>query len=362
MLSDQVIQLLTAFVDGELSQRQRKAVMRLLHRSSEARELLRQFQENAHKLKQLPRHKVGPSLVDEVMQAIAEQKAQPKQPAAKMPRRRWLPYLAASMAASLLIGAIGILYWQTMQQQDNGVKDEPILAKIDAPEKKTQSVSAITTPTPRKSNELVEKLVKGTFGEFVRQVPVDVPFNATFADLQNGKKTGDLVRELNAEKGIQLDVTVNSNPDALLRLKEVLRDRKIDLVTDASAAKSLKDNKQAKVEYLVYVENLTSDEVTKLMGDLGQSYVIGMNNNQKTMASPYKKVTVTPIAKEEKQKLAKLLGEPTDAQSNPKAERKAVVLPVTAGSAPSAEVAQFSKQRRVSQAGTLQVLIRIHQD
>ena len=155
MLSDQVIQLLTAFVDGELSQRQRKAVMRLLHRSSEARELLRQMQENAHKFKQLPRHKVEPSLVDEVMQAIAEQKAQPKQPAARPARRHWLPYVAASMAASLLIGAIGVLYWQTMQQQDNGVKDEPFLAKIDIPEKKPQPAPSITTPTPRKSNELV---------------------------------------------------------------------------------------------------------------------------------------------------------------------------------------------------------------
>ena len=100
MLSDQVTELLTAFVDGELSQRQRKAVMRLLHRSSEAREVLRQLQENAHRLKQLPRHKVEPSLVRDVLQAIAEVQAQPKQPAPKLGRRRWLPYVAASLAAS----------------------------------------------------------------------------------------------------------------------------------------------------------------------------------------------------------------------------------------------------------------------
>src|SRR5262249_19757793 len=109
MLSEQVIELLTGYVDGELSQRQRRAVMRLLHKSSEAREMLRQLQENAHQLKQLPFHKVQPSLVDEVMRAIAEQQAQPR-PAAppRGARRRWLPYLAATLAASLLIGAIGI--------------------------------------------------------------------------------------------------------------------------------------------------------------------------------------------------------------------------------------------------------------
>ena len=70
MLSEQILELLTAFVDGELSQRQRKAVMRVLQRSSEARDVLRQLQENAHRVKKLPRHKVERSLVDQVMEAI----------------------------------------------------------------------------------------------------------------------------------------------------------------------------------------------------------------------------------------------------------------------------------------------------
>src|SRR5271170_1857138 len=119
MLSDQVTRLLTAFVDGELSQRQRKAVMRVLHKSSEAREVLRQLQENAHKVKQLPRRKLEPSLVEAVMQAIAEQKAQPKQPTApRIVRRRWLPYVAAAMAASLLVGVLSIFAWQAFKDQD----------------------------------------------------------------------------------------------------------------------------------------------------------------------------------------------------------------------------------------------------
>src|SRR5262245_55613098 len=138
MLSEQVIELLTGYVDGELSQRQRKAVMRLLNKSSEAREILRQLQENAHQLKQLPFHKVQPSLVDEVMQAIAEQQAQPR-PAAPPhgARRRWLPYLAASLAASLLIGAIGIVYWKTMIDTDDGPPKDQIV-KNEEPEKKVE--------------------------------------------------------------------------------------------------------------------------------------------------------------------------------------------------------------------------------
>jgi len=360
MISDQVIELLTAFVDGELSQRQRKAVMRLLHRSSEAREILRQLQENAHRVKQLPRHKVEPSLVPDVLQAIAEVQAQPKPPTLKIGRRRWLPYVAASLAASLLIGMISFLYWKNMIDQDNGPKDELFSAKVETPEKKIEP-QPTPTPTPRKPNPMIDQMVKGTFGEFIRQVPDDAPFSATFAELQNAKKD-QLARELKNEKEFRFDITVKNNPDALLRLKDVLRDRKIDLVTDASAAKALKDKKQEKVEYLVFAENLTTDELTKLMGDLSQNYVIGMNNNEKKMTSPYKNVTVTPIAKDDKQKLAKLLGEPTNVTPNPKSERKAVVLPVNANGTPSAEIAQFAKQRRAPQAGTVQVLIRIRQE
>src|SRR5205807_613229 len=99
---------------------------------------------------------------------------------------------------------------------------------------------------------------------------------------------------------------------AMNRLKDVLKERGINLVTDPSAAKTLADKNQAKVEYLVYAENLTTDELTKLMGELGQSYVLPGTTNQKTVESPYKKVVVAPIAKDEKQKVAKLLGEPAE--------------------------------------------------
>jgi hypothetical protein len=357
MISEQVLELLTAYVDGELSQRQRKAVMRLLHRSSEARQILRQLQENAHKLKQLPRHKVEPSLVKDVLQAIVERQTQPRQTLSKARRRRWLPYVAASMAASLLIGTISFLYWKNMIDSHDVPKDESFVAKIDVPEKKTEPLPA---PTPRKAHPLVDRIVKGTFGEFNRPLPP--PFSTTFADLQNGKRSDQLTRELKSEKAIQLDITVKNNPDALFRLKDVLRERKIDLVTDASAAKTLKTKNQEKVVYLVYAENVTTDELTKLMNELSQSYVIGLNNTERKMTSPYKNVTVTPIAEDDKQKLAKLLGDPVGAKSPSKAERKAVVLPVTANGAPSSEVARFAKQRSAPQPGTLQVLIRIRQE
>jgi hypothetical protein len=363
MLPDHVIQLLTGFVDGELSKSEHMAVQRLLEKSSEARGLLIQLQENAHKIKQLPSRKVEPSLVDEILAAIVAQQSQPR-PAASYRgvRRRWLPYLAASLAASLLVCAFGILYWKVVQNQDGQSKDTPIV-KND-PEKKVEPApqpnpQPPSPPTPRKGNPLIDLIAKGTVHEFMKPVPIDLPFSATFAELKSGSKSSQLAREINNEKAIEFDIRVKNNAEAMNRLKDVLRDYKINLVADDSAAKPVNDKK---VQYLVFADNLKPDELTKLMGDLSQDYVKSMGMNQVNVSSPYKNVTVTPITKEDDQKLTKLLGEPTNTKSDPKGERKAVVLPVNPAASPSAAVVQFAKQRPVPQAGTVQILIRIHQD
>jgi hypothetical protein len=351
MLSDQATQLLTAFIDRELSQRQRKAVMRLLHKSSEAREMLRHLQENAHKLKQLPRRKIEPSLADEILQAIAEQQAQPKQPAVKAARRRWLPYVVASMAAALLIGALGIIYWKTMTEP--GGKKNDALVKHTPP--------APPSPKVPKVHPMLAPIVEGTFSAFSKELSFDPALTASINELEEGSKSWQFAREVNREKAIQLDFTVKSNSLAMDRLKVVLRNRGILLVADKSAAKTHDDKK---VQYLVYADNLTSEEVIKMMGELGRSFrtLNDESNAARISPSPYQKVTVTPIAKDEKEKLDKLLGAPTDGKPVPKKERKAVVLPVSPGATASSEVLEVGKQRRLPQAGTLQILIRIHQE
>ena len=367
MLSDQVTQLLTAFVDGELSQRQRKAVMRVLHKSSEAREFLRQLQENAHKVKQLPRRKVEPSLVDAVMQAIAEQQAQPKQPAAPrmVRRRRWLPYVSAAMAASLLIGVVSIFAWKAFKDQEEKKGEGTLVKKADrTPERKP---TPDPEPAPPRTNPLLGQIIEGTFVGAAK-LPAPVTLTLPFAELQPNKKLADLASAIERIPAIHLDIIVKSNTTAMDRLKDVLKYRGITLVTDQSAAKSLASKNQAKVEYLVYAENLSADELTKLMRELSESYVVGQKNKQRNEASPYQKVTVAPIVQDEKQKVAKLLGvdpttmEPKGKNGKPEEKRLAVVLPTSAGSQPSAEVRQFVNQRRQPTPDAVQVLIKIHQE
>lgn len=300
MLPDQATQFLTAFVDRELRQRQRKTVMRLLRKSSEARAMLRQLQENALKLNQLPRRKIEPSLVDQILQAIAEQQAQPKQPVVNAARRHSLPSIAASMAAALLIGVLGIIYWTTIVEPGS-MKDKE-LVENDRSEKK---------PGPS----------------------MDPVFNAKFSELNVGKNMkSERIQQLKHEvervsrddKAIQLDITVASNSKAIERLKQV-RDLKLNLITDQSTAKPIDDKT---VQYFFYAENLTSVQVTEMLCKLARSSVVSMGekNVAKSVPSPYQTLTLTPIAKD------------------------------------SEEIARVAPKRNARQAGMHQILIRIHQE
>jgi len=328
--------------------------------------LLRQLQENAHKLKKLPQHKVEPSLVEAVMQAIAETKSQPKPTYASSRRRRpYLPYLAATLAASLLIAVVGFLGWKALNEADKKKEDGPAFVhKEKEPDPKPEP-----TPIPKKTNPLLAKMTETIVRDFGAPLPIEKPFSAAFAELKkDGKGTGQLVHELNREKSVQLDVTVKNGVDAMKRLRDVLKDEKIAVVTDPTVKKNLDDKKPAKVEYYVYAENLTTGELSKLMNELSDTYVVGVGNNEKKMQSPYQRVTLTPLAKEEKQKVAKLLGvdaatmDRKEAKPETKTERVVVLLPIGANGQPSAELRQFVNQRRAPQPGAVQVLIKIRQE
>jgi anti-sigma factor RsiW len=62
MLPERLTQLLTAYIDGELSTRQRRSVTRLLRKSPEARKLYQEMRQDSMILRQLPRPKMKQDL------------------------------------------------------------------------------------------------------------------------------------------------------------------------------------------------------------------------------------------------------------------------------------------------------------
>ena len=77
MLAEPYRELLSAYVDGELSAGQRRTVQRLLDRSPEAREYLRQIQANAENLRNLPRRQLDAEFPGRVLTAIRDRNLRP---------------------------------------------------------------------------------------------------------------------------------------------------------------------------------------------------------------------------------------------------------------------------------------------
>ena len=109
MLPDRDLQLLTAYVDGEMSPAERKQVTRLLQTSAAARTLLQSLQGDARLVHDLTRLKLGPDFPAKVMRTLAESDLRP------CPVRRSVPAPAAwigmAIAASVFVVIAAASYW-----------------------------------------------------------------------------------------------------------------------------------------------------------------------------------------------------------------------------------------------------------
>src|SRR5271166_3031255 len=91
MLPERYRELLTAYVDGELSARQRRHALRLLRRSAEARRLLQRLQKDSDALIHLPKPHLDRDLAEPVLHKIAAARALPIRPPRRFPAPRVYP-------------------------------------------------------------------------------------------------------------------------------------------------------------------------------------------------------------------------------------------------------------------------------
>src|SRR5262249_31474548 len=87
-----------------LSNRQRKAVLRLLRRSAEARTLLRKMQEDARRLRELPRQRLAADFSQQVLRAIAAHPRPLRAPAVRPARQ---PLWSACGGLAAAAGGVG---------------------------------------------------------------------------------------------------------------------------------------------------------------------------------------------------------------------------------------------------------------
>jgi negative regulator of sigma E activity len=308
MLLDRYRQLLTAYVDGELSSRQRRHVVRLLHRSAEARQLLEQLQSDARALRQLPSLPLPADLTGPVLQLITERNLAPRPPRiVKTASIAWfgpLASLAAAAAVLLTIGVASYLYFvasldqqaktATAQTQPNGggstppsENPEPAIAhknneivaeprksptsKIDRraveppksvrkSDEKTKPSSA-DKPSPSLKGEaaLADRLETFHFD----RVPDLLPVIAKLSDLDRQSARKDLVAALSKDNAFRLELPCSNGTKAFDRVQNAARTLRLSFIIDKQAQERLK--LKWKISYAVYLENITPEELTEFI-------------------------------------------------------------------------------------------------
>jgi hypothetical protein len=338
MLSDRTYQLLTAYVDGELSARQRKAVQRLLHRSAEARTLLQQLRHDALALGQLPRHRLGADFPPRVIQAVRE-RGLPRPRLAEAPRPQpWPAWAGISLAATVLflVGLGSYAYFTLNRPGPAGgevalykvhdvppapVKPDPDPGPVSTP-KKVQPPAKTTKPpdappspppvvkeapkvkpapprpAPEASPETTLTLPVPEKEMFQPQaVEAVLPVIFRFGEL-------DLTRlreEFRKDSGFRLEVPCRDSARALERLQAAFKGHGVALAVDPVAQARLKY--KLRTNFVVYAEDLPPEQLAGILHQAGSE-----DKKADARHRAFDGLVVTRLSKGDRQELSTLLG------------------------------------------------------
>jgi hypothetical protein len=351
MLLDRYRQLLTAYVDGELTDRQRRHVARLLRRSSEARRLLQQLQEDAQALRNLPRPHLRVDLTDPVLRTIADRRLTPGQ--SRLTKARfsaaWVGPLASWAAAAavlLVLGLASYLYFaasladpdkpdlaakQTHPPSPPSVPDEPDRSEIaqgdSSPVPPRQGPASNPNPAAVSPSEVVkrsgDKPKKPATGappapakeetvltdrlEMFRYSEVEaiLPVIVKVRDLGEESIRKNLIVELRKDANFRLELPCHNGTKAFDRVQAVAKAMNLGLVIEKRAQDRLKLPK-SRTNYVVYIENLTPDELAHFVQRLGAEDK--KSAGSKPLELQFDRLVLTRMTAEHHKELTTLIG------------------------------------------------------
>lgn len=311
MLPEDSIQLLTAYVDGELGAKDEEAALTLLRESVEARNLLHQLQQDADALRTLSRVGTPRDLAADVLAKINQTPAPSIRPRSTAPRPAttwplWTSFAAAA-AVLLVVGTSSWLYVASLPT--NNPVPLPVAAVAEAslpdvvmtPDTKSDKGTATAKVEERPINgpELMPEprvLVKAAepkpAGSGNTEVPGKTSQDEILASPAHNKlelKEAKLPRlaltlglrdldqekhqrlraELRREASQRVDLPCVDGSLAFPRLQTVCREQGIHLLLDEEARKCLAIPVKG-INYLIYTDQVTADELGKLLAQLGQ--------------------------------------------------------------------------------------------
>jgi hypothetical protein len=402
MLSDQLRQLLTAYVDGELTNRQRRAVERLLRRSPEARALLHKLQEDAQRLHALPRQHLGDEFTARIVRAVRQRQAQQRQ--RDLDRQGTWPLYAALAAAAAVLLAVGLssyfFFAQSMRPispgdlsanntrsgpelpagptadpQEGGKTEndptnpDPHPAPAD-PGKKPASPERLGPPVvvsndkprePGNSPEVLGQEMPLPNMEMFKPHVVKPPFQL----LEDVRKIQAKVlrQQFGSESALRIELNCIDTAKAFHRLQAALKSAGVTLVIDANAQNRL-DKSRLRSNHAILVEELSADELVRLLER------VGSDDRKAAEAKPkdgqFTKMVVTRLSDDDRKELSQVLR--VDANllqpglgKGKETERLALAVtynPELGRPRPnSPEVKRYLENRKPAQAGAVQVLL-----
>jgi hypothetical protein len=344
MVNDQYLELLTAYVDGELSSRQRKAALRLLRRSPEARKLLADLQQDAQRLRRLPRVHLAPDFSAQVLHTIAARKLRPGRLRPSRPVPLQVPaWIAVTVAASVLLMVTATSYvYFARSPAGSGLgfvnvpnhnpepekKGNPVLAEVKTPapqqddkkpgdpprpkdpekppvesvavkpKEKPENPKPAPTPTPEPPGlgaAPVEHM------EMFKEPDVALPAIFKLADLDQAK----LKDELKKDSAFRLEMPCKEGVRGFERLQAVLKAQGIALLIDKVAQERL-NKPQWRTNFVLYAEDLTPDDLARLLHQLAGEE--RQRVAKKAGDGQFDGLVVSRMGKADRAELSKLLG------------------------------------------------------
>jgi hypothetical protein len=368
MLLDRYRQLLTAYVDGELTSRQRRHVARLLHRSAEARQLLQQLQEDARALRGLPRPQLPADISSEVIRTIIERRLTPGQRrvARVSAPTSWVGPLASWAAAAavlLVLGVASYLYFTASlshsekadlakregdQPSSSSVPDspppstvperKPVRRNDDTPpsagpdrsnppapptvvqhaEEKPKKPDTASPPTQSGDSVLTDRLEMFRYSKVEDILPTIVEVK----HLEQEAVRGKLLSELRKDTSFRIELPCKNGTKAFERVRGAAAALNVGLVIDKQAQARLK-HPDWKTNYVVYAENLTPEEVVRLTQLLGAE---DRKIARKPVDGQFDRLVLTRLTASDHKELTTLMGlDPT--VTDPAPESKSGVDP-----------------------------------
>lgn len=321
MLPERVTQLLSAYVDGELSARERRAVGRLLRKSAEARAMLHQMKQDSMVLRKLPRKKTQLDLSGSVMGTISLRNLQlpkienplPLLPPKPPVRRR--PLWFKITAAALVLCAVGLASYFVVSLVLNGSNsqhtgpespthpdDQRQRLGATEPDQPPPAITVLhepdTNPAPKHGvrNDDRQSLGLVKLPAFLAPAPRLMQI-LQLRDLEQSVAAQRLAEDLKKDEASRLDLfCLTDTTRALDRLQAVFKANNVALRIDPYAQARMKQ--KLRTNLAIYSEDLTPEELAGILHQLAAEDKKAANGN-------FDKLTVNPTTPAE---LARALG------------------------------------------------------